>query len=269
MNPLHIYLDGGVRSSLDWKGILATISPNSEIVCHLNLGLFSGLTRGLTNGMDFQALLLSLRHFRDAVWTPFQDQITRMILFEGSLDMSVNFPWDATQEGNFAKSLNAQAPTPQLLRAYCLDAASEYIGLLVQSLPDGIPLELCLDASSIQDPFEKVLLLNPERFPRLKLHVTGAGQALIGDVKAAIALCLPATSTMAPAVVHLEKKCIPYKLIPESELITSWDQLDILLYDSGLLSPQGQRKLLGFTAAGGLTLDVATQMAQITELKLP
>lgn len=264
---MNIRLDGGVQSSLDWKAALAEAASScSHVTWKLDLGLFTGLKRGLTHPTDFQALLLSLKHFREVVWIPFQDKTEAVILYEGSLDLTPTFPWDDTQEQNLRSWLHERPLNPPLLRKYCLEAAAEYLGLLIQAIPDEIPLRLNLDASSIADPFEKVELLNPARFPRLTLNVQGKGSLRLGDVPTQIALCLPSTSAMAPAVHLLEKKQLPYKLIPEEDLITSWDQLDLLLYDSSTLTPLGKRKLRGFEAAGGQVLDVLTQMPQIFKL---
>jgi len=234
------HLDGSITSSLDWKKTLAQ-AENSEgpLQWYLDLGLFTTLKRGLTQSADFHTLLLALDHFKKCVWERFSERTQKVFLYRGTLDFSYEFPWDAIQEENYRLTGNGNK------QRYCVAAAAEYLRLLVQKMPDEIPLALQLDATSIADPFEKALLLNPEPFSRFQLDIQGAAPWK-NDSPAA--LCLPLTESCAPQVRQLVEPC---RLIPESALVYSWDGLERIYYDPAALNSLAMRKLQGFSAAGG------------------
>lgn len=241
-------LDGSITSQLDWaKELSEADGAKNPLVWHLDMQLFSSLKRGLTHSGDFQALVLALEHFKTVVWPRFGERTAKVILFQGSLDMRSLFPWDSIQEENFNKWIQGHSLSEKLLRQYCLTACAEYLNLLVQKMPDEIPLTLQFEASSIGDPFEKAQLLNPEQFPRFNLEVLGGEPWTLSSFGDA-ALCLPLTQKSAPAVRALSEQC---RLIPESALVYSWDRLERLYYDPAAISQVGKRKLQGFCAAGG------------------
>lgn len=240
-------LDGSITSALDWKDPLAQAeSTPGPLHWHLDLGLFATLKRGLTHSADFHALLLALDHFKANVWNRFSERTQQVVIYRGTLDFSHAFPWDATQEENFRLTGRGNK------RRYCVAAAAEYLRLLVQKMPDEIPLSLYLDATSIADPFEKALLLNPEPFSRFQLDVQGAGPWQIDSLAA---LCLPLTDSCAAQVRQIPEPC---RLIPESALVYSWDGLERIYYDPAALNALAMRKLQGFSAAGGELISLAS-----------
>jgi len=263
-----ITLDCTVHSRLDWQREFEQARKAAALLWQLDLGLFSGLKRGLTNAMHFQALTLALEHFRDTAWKEFQPQTKGVILYCGSPDLARGFPWDDTQEKNFDKWLRGRTATEELKSLYCTEAATEYLGLLVQRLPDAMPLEVHLDASAIQDPFLKVQLLNPVRYPRLEMQVTGGGYGIYNSAtQAQLGLCLPGGERLRGPITWLEANKLFYKVIPEEDLITEWDGLDAIIFDPQSLTAQGKRKLQGFCAAGGQAITTGELIGLPEEIK--
>ena len=232
-------LRASLTSDLNWRESIAFAEQEIKpLTWYLDLDLFHGLLRGLTHQGDFHALLLALEHFKKVIWERFKEQTERVVLYQGPLNFWEQFPWDTIQEDNFASSGLDQ-------RLYCQKACAEYLQLLVQKMPDEIPLTLRFDASAIADPYEKALLLNPELFSRFKLEITGSDPWV--EVSEA-ALCLPLSQESSQAVRSIPEKC---RLIPESALVYSWDGLERLYYDPRALNSLAMRKLQGFAAAGG------------------
>lgn len=138
-----------------------------------------------------------------------------------------------------------------------------------------------MDASGEQDPLMQAQLLNRERFEHFTLIVKGSlhpvndytwetkapavGQLArypypIPSPEPAIwGVCMPSLSIKQPSrsyslkqsFDHLIKKKIPYRIISESHLTSEWEGLDYLVVVPETVTPQGQRKLQGFSAAGG------------------
>jgi hypothetical protein len=186
----------------------------------------------------------------------------------------------------------------QLIHLFCRDVMIEYINLLASRLPDTLPRYLLLDAHSVENPLYQVQLLHPERFDQLNLAVKGAKIPLkcLGWEHASpygvisqfdsppifplpeekIGICLPAMDKyqalhdqgIANILHHLLNQQIPFRLIPERDLITDWDGLDYLFYLPTGLSSQGKRKLQGFCAAGGTTVSLGEKLGLSHELSL-
>ena len=170
----------------------------------------------------------------------------------------------------------------RLLSLFCRDAGAEYLELLAKCLPDSIDHFLLLDVSRLRDPLTTAQLITQERFPLFKIAVKG-GRFLGGEMEwegdslgssgyigrtspkkekmaeIKVGVCLPAPSIidwipeLNHCLVQLLEKLTPFRIVPESYLTTGWDGLDVLHVSSPHMTAQGQRKLLGFAAAGGTT----------------
>lgn len=163
---------------------------------------------------------------------------------------------------------------------FCRDAAAEYFELLSQKIPDLLIRFLLLDMEGIEDPLLKAQLLNTERYPSYLLGVKNAKnsgghlgwneqslssgfigrefqQQLVEPPDTAI--CLPSmhawdsifSDEFRQIFSHLEKQKTAYRVIPEAQLTSSWDGLNVLYVAERYITPQGRRKLQGFMAAGG------------------
>lgn len=181
----------------------------------------------------------------------------------------------------------------ELATLFCRDVAIEYISLLSSRLPDPLPVYLYLDARMLPEGKGRILselqMLNPERFDRLRLalkgnflpfealgweHPTPWGYCgllpfeLPKIENARIGVCIPPMQSvhsdydesLSFALAILKERSIPFRLIAERELASSWEGLDYLLYDPAGLSHQGKRMLQGFCAAGGCVISSANPM---------
>jgi hypothetical protein len=183
----------------------------------------------------------------------------------------------------------------ELVSLFCRDVAVEYLALLASRMPDSLACYLLVDASSIPSLIWQIQALHPERFERFGLAIKGTDlsfQALGWDrgtsygflsttpldvpqeLKDSIGVCLPSMDLVRPSVYEgleealkvLIRQGRPFRLIPESYLITEWDGLDYLLYLPQGLSPQGKRKLQGFCAAGGTAVSLGSKLGLAQEM---
>lgn len=174
----------------------------------------------------------------------------------------------------------------ELVRLFCRNAIGDYLTQLAAHLPDTIPLYALFDASTLTESFLAAELLSTERFPALHIGVKGEianGRGLLGgelgwegpqlvlgalsrrpqtknpSIEAPIGVCLPkvekhllsATSKLKEAVNSLAGSGASFKIIPEGEVLMSWDGLERLVVDSRCVDKQLFRVLQGFAAAGG------------------
>jgi len=272
----HIVLDGTLKSTLDWSEQKKLVDQET-ILWELDLGLFDRLLHPISNEMQLRSLGLSIEHFSASFWPEVSEQSRGVCLYQGPLDFSLAYPWDEEQEENFlhwCQENSCDSKDPFMKKLYCRDAATEYLNLLVNFLPESITPYLLLDASSVADPFECARLLDPEKTERFQRAIKGScvmtrdlvwDDELIPAQPVNTGLFLPHSSTYRECLAsnyqkgfcELAQKEIPYRLIAEDHLIKDWDGLDYLIVDPGSVSTFGKRKIMGFCAAGGtvVTLD--------------
>jgi hypothetical protein len=186
----------------------------------------------------------------------------------------------------------------QLIRLFCRDVAVEYLALLASRLPDSLRTYLYLDASPLAGSIlNEIQLLNPERFDRLHLALKNhhlpfdvlgweaptfqgySGHAPVElplPPQISIGVCIPPLNFyhshhyqgLEEGLLALIKRSIPFKIIAESQLTSSWDGLDYILYAPSGLSGQGKRKLQGFCAAGGTVVSTGVLLGLPHEMGL-
>jgi len=187
----------------------------------------------------------------------------------------------------------------RLLSLFCRNIAIEYLNLLSNRLPDTLPRYVLLDANSLaEDPLLQAQIFNPEVFDSLNYILLGAtiptqtigwgSESPYGfmnnvnltsskqEESVKIGICLPSSDLypsryyigLREALQHLINDKIPFRLIPESLLITHWDDLDYILYVPEGLSHQGKRKLQGFCAAGGTVVTLGDIQGLVNEIEL-
>lgn len=281
------------------------VENGSKIFWDMDLGLFSRLDRPLSNQTQFQTFCLSLEHFRDTLWKEFKDQTIGLGICSMDIDFSKGFPWDEEQLSNWHGWLQDHFDTVQILndetgsdfkgfeksdprtagnvlmqhvvRLYCRDALAEYLGLLVARLPDALPIYTTLKAGEIKDPLFLAQLSARDRFDRLNLELKNFSEPFsLVSAEANVAICLPSIECVRPshcaglreAMEFLKKLSVPFRIIPESLLITEWDGLDDLIYSPAGLSYQGRRKLQGFCAAGGRLISTGPLLGLPYEIDL-
>jgi hypothetical protein len=258
-NTTVIAIDGRLNASLDWmrqrEQAHVLIEQGQAILWEIDLGLFSQLTFPLTNQSQYLSLGLSLEHFQDTLWKDFQDYSIGLTVFRGSADFSLDLPW---KEEFFGQALPIKEDT-----LFCCDVAAEYLSLLVARFSNTIPIYVNLDTAAVSSPLEQAILLHPERWEFLNLYLTNCQLPILSlglePTKATLAICLPPLerakfgyfNELESIFESLIEEEIPFRIISETHLTIQWDGLDKLIYLPEHLSAQGQRKLNGFSAAGG------------------
>lgn len=286
-----VNLDGQIEAPLDWKQACEIARLHKEqglkIFWQLNLGLFDQLKFPLSNQMQFNALFLSLEHFRDTVWKEFEHDSLGLSFCSSNVDFSNKFIWDDLQINNWHGWLKDHFKQEQeiidevkihverfedchpdhpsfkpLAQLYCRDVAAEYMQLLAANLTDSIPLYIQLDALNITDPLKQARLTTSERFDPFTLVIKGS--VFSNSTEAKIGICLPSMELipsihyrgLGEILTELISKHKPFRIIPEHSLIHQWDGLDDLIVLSSTIGAQGRRKLQGFCAAGGRVLTI-------------
>lgn len=220
-----IRLDASAASTLDWslerKEALKLIASGKKVLWHLDLGLFDRLKMPLSNPSQFKTLGLAVDYFRDTIWKEFHAFSSGVCLYQGIPIAS---------------------------------ESAEYLKMLAERIPDDIPIYL--EYTSLpEDPLERALVTNPERFGRILIRAPYSWRT---DEEVKIGILMPPLDVVS----HLEpfRKAIQdnpsAKLIPEERLTASWEGLQLLLYSEKCLSNQGRRKIQGFIAAGGEVQDL-------------
>jgi len=293
-DAVKISLDGRMTADLSWKKAQESaqkyVQMGYRVFWEIDLGLFDQLSRPLTDQSQLLSLILSLEQFRDTLWQEFRDHTVGICLYRGPADFSKQILKDDGLEANWEEwqqqFSDGDEDKQHLYRLFCRDVAGEYLNLLASRLPDSVECFILLDAQGINDPLHLAQMLTKERFPRIHLGVKGArglggelawedplqssengvfSRTIVEQPKQdpiRIGVCLPPMTEcrmgdhqlLATILIELETKKIPFRVIPESLLTTSWDGLDFLMVQSQGLSLQGLRKLKGFCAAGGIVV---------------
>lgn len=282
-NTVVIKLEGGMRASLEWTEALEKgrqfIQEGYKILWEIDLGLAGSLHYSYGNAMQHQALGLALEHFRDTLWSQFRAATLGLIFYRGHADHTRHFVWDDRQRSLYHMWAEGR-DDPEAL--YCARVAVDYMRLLTMRLPDALRLFALLDCTGLENLLLLSQLVSRERYDPIHLVLKGApftGQELawqegsagwgyvatnhlpLDSVKVKIAVVIPALElSPSPRLRHamedLQRKRIPFRIIPEAMLTTEWDELDELICCDKTLSPQGRRKLQGFIAAGGQVVKV-------------
>ncbi|NGX57845.1 MAG: hypothetical protein K940chlam3_00742 [Chlamydiae bacterium] len=279
-----ISLDGRLQSDLDWAKAQSMAQEISEkgfkIFWDLELGLFNRLLHPISDEMQLKTLGLAIEHFYKSIWSEFSENTVGLCLYRGSLDLSSQYPWSDEQQENFllwCQESNIDSTDPFSKKLYCRDAGTEYLNLLANFVPEAIIPFILLDARNVQDPFKCLRLLDPERTDRFSRALKGSVVStrdylwneigIMESISVNTGLYLPHSKNYRECnhknyentFCALDQHKIPYRLIAEDHLITDWDGLDYLLVDPQSISRMGQRKILGFCAAGGTVVSMDGQ----------
>lgn len=309
-----IALNGALHSDLDWKKQVEKAreycKQGLKIFWEMDLGLFSKLPEPLSEQMQFLALQLSLKHFRESISKEFQEHTVGISLYRGSMDFVSQMKWNADQLHNLQEwikelykevqsiaedleepienfheinpeLLQKSAFGKKLLQLFCRNAFFEYADLLARSLPLEINTFLLFRTGENDDAYLVANLIAKERFDSLHFGITSSQlpvytftnhiQAILEsrithDIpvkKPSTAICLPLQHyfnkenylLFTEIVSDLQKQDVAFRIISENDLTTSWEGIDRLFVIPSAVSPQGKRKLHGFTAAGGIVVE--------------
>ena len=259
MKAKILNLDARENSALDWTEArleaLEAIASGHQLLWHLDLGLFQELTRPLSHSVQFLNLALALDHFKDKIWKEFHRFSGGVALYNGSANFAITL--DEEQGFNYQAWLKERSVenNPFVKQLFARDVAAEYLEQLVERLPDEIEPHIILELP--EDPLLKALLTDPSRYGRIKVQSPFNWRTEESLPKA---ICMPPLTAVNPTLLAPLNKILAdssdYKLIPEAVLTQVWDGLDTLIYLPELISPQGERKIKGFQAAGGTIIPI-------------
>ncbi len=246
---------------LDWQKqkeeALKAIESGRQIVWEFDLGLNAPYFP-LEDELRYQSLSLAMSGFTNEIWPQFQEKTAGAILFRGSADFSHFFQWSEKQEANWNIWKEGRlSEEGHLRRLFCAEAFAAYFQMLAHKLPDELPLTLELDVRPIGTLAQTYHLLSPERFEHFLLEIEGLPETA---KEANIGICFPQDALCSQDVLNrldllFASLKIPHRVVYESTLSEQWEGLDTLYVFPDSLSVQGKRKLMGFSAAGGLVID--------------
>ena len=255
---VYIGLDGTVGASLDWAASIhradKLAAEGKFILWNLDMGLFQHLPHSLDKEAQLLTLKFTIDHFRETIWEKFKHCTLGVIIYKG----------DA-----LFKDLGEQALpfSDSLAQAYHRrNVAAEYLSHLTALMPESLRIYLWLSVDK-NLPLSIILaLLNPDKFERIEWiidadHPLHSSWQQRGNQLHSLArnlcstgFCIPFSEWMplaGNAVDDLLREQTAIRLVPESALLSNWDQLDKLFVLEKFVTPFGKRQLLGFKAAGG------------------
>lgn len=255
-----ITCDARSSSNLDWSPLrasaLSLIAKGEKILWHLDFGLFDQLQKPLENPGQFANFALAIDHFQDKLWREFHKFSLGVVLYKGNADYSTQMLWNEQQQANFSAWMEEREVEESdfTRKLYLRDVCADYLEQLSKRLKAEISPHIIFDKLP-EDPLFRALLTDPESYGNLLLNENWK----VREEKE-IGVYMPSNSMVKPACLTpyqgiFEKlKGQEYKLIPESQLITSWQGLNVLYYHPEAISSSGHRKIQGFIAAGGETV---------------
>lgn len=253
-NVATILLEANERSHLNWKKeeerATDLIEKGFFILWEIDFALLEG---SLEDEARFLTLGLAIDHFMATIWPKFQENTFGFLLFRGILSLSNR------------------------------DQLLDYLRLISAALPDNLFIFLLFDTTNFPDPSSYFHATNQKAFQPFRLILKGEyamrypfalpalgwdhGASPLGffseknypkvdeqRITAAICLSEKVDSSELSRVIE-EWETTPFRVIPEEMLTEEWEGIDDLMIFPDAISPQGQRKLLGFSAAGGRIIE--------------
>ncbi len=254
-NVCTIRLPARLSDDLDWSAAITQAHENDALILwEIDLGL-DHMIFDPQDTLAFFSFTLALEEFTKNIWPAFKERTFGVSLYRGKFNPEISFPLSKWEEGINEDYL-----------LFCAQYFAEYLHRLVSFLPDEVLPFAFLDVSSLATPAKTAQLFSKARFEHLNLILKGAEFSFGEGESSAIGIYLPTDSMIDDAVLaqldqiisKLRSSKTLFRILPEEKLTEQWDGLDELIVPSELaISPQGRRKLLGFTAAGG-TVTIAT-----------
>jgi hypothetical protein len=302
-NACKLFVDLSLTSSLDFTEVIKKahliLAEGGKLVWELYLDIKPHLTELHFEGI-FNAHYQALKTFSQVVWPLFKDHTLAACLYQGNIDLSAYFSWNAGHYQNFLEWLTDLYKTPShlfestelqnlehfnvyfldmfektpftrhLKNLYCMNTLIAYLHRLVAALPEELLVFASLDATAYAHPAYLYQLLSKERFSHLHIALKGhliplevftwkEDTTLFQNKTATVGVCFPndaycvqsTLNALKKVFIDLETHQIPYRVIPEFLITSSWDGLDDLIVLQKSLSSQGKRILQGFSITGG------------------
>jgi hypothetical protein len=280
---LPAFLDGDLNWEKPLKQAQEAVGKGYFIYWDMDFG-FGNQIIDIQESAHFLSYTLALQEFTDKVWNDFRNSTFGLGLYRGPLDLASRWKWGELSEGHFSewvKEMKGEEDPDHLRRLFCVRAFAEYLHRMLAFLPDILPVFCLVDVSGIESPAMQMQLTSKVFFEHIHLGIKGSDLFLsalawqtgksqkgwIGDGSPSLnkgplpqtAVCFPqpiycsldVLGCLDKAFAELGAKKVSFRIIPEELLTEQWDGIDTLVVISDAVSPQGKRKLQGFSAAGG------------------
>lgn len=169
-----------------------------------------------------------------------------------------------------------------LRNVYTMHVLMSYLHRLAAALPEDLLVCVSLFTAAITHDGFLAQLLSKERFSHIHLLLDQTKIPLEGVLNCTeannfvIGVCFPNDpqcllsnlQQMKKLFDQLQASKIPYKIVPEFLMTSSWDGLDYMIFSKKSLGPQGKRMLQGFVAAGGTAVYLDEPLGLETEESL-
>jgi hypothetical protein len=248
---------------------LESLPKESPFLCRLTLGLETPFL-ALEDPMRFQEHALGLKEWSQKVFTPFASQIEGALLYVGSADFLSSFGWTETSLHNFEiwkqEKGYVDIDIEHEKRLFCADTFAYYLQTLSLHLPDELPIHIWLHAEMPGSLAKKHHILSQERWGHFVLATQGLEmtngfvfekeRVLLPAERSRSAFCFPEDRMCTSSVLDKIDQILssfkePCRVIQETCLAEGWDGVDVLHVLKSTITPQGERKIKGFLAAGG------------------
>lgn len=232
-----IALDDSLKWEKEIKEAREYVEKGFSLIWEIKLDLIS---QTLSNEGQFNKNAFTLEYFKNNLYTQFEKASKGVILYRGKSDFS-----------NLSVTL-------------------DNLKALGAILPESLDLFLFFEeetfflAEAIFDVFHVATkkVIYPNIFPtmgwdRFSKHGYFSEELLEGDeTDYKSALLLPKLDLVDEVFVEEMKGLLPCRVIPEAVLTDHWQDVEKLFVFPEFLTPQGNRKLAGFRAAGGEVVEV-------------
>lgn len=262
-NVLSIPVLAGLEEELIWSTSfeLAAKTHETYFFWELDFGLGAG-SLVLHDTARYHSYVLAIEQFLEKLWKPFSERTFGVSLYKGKCDFLKRFSWSNQHEEQVLETGLEE-------ELYCANVLAEYLHRLASYLPDEL-LPFCLFDPNPLSPARAMQILSKERFSHLHLGVKSEKIPLhylswkgetysFQEQESSLGILLPSDEFCTRSLLdkldqllhQLTVQKSSFRVIPEALFNELWDGLDQVLAFKEAVSPQGNRKLLGFTAAGG------------------
>jgi hypothetical protein len=264
---MRICLPAGVRSNLDWSkqcemARVAIENGAEGIVWEFDFGLFNELPSSVDDRGQIETLCLAIDHFQSTLFTEFKP--LSVVLYSGGIDWSnsvLKFPKQRVLFDAWVEKHDFNGADRQIQRLYARDAVLDLFQALLARL-DGdlnVILEFIPEADLL--PHELLQLIAKEKWEHFSLVL---GNHELSDPNAEVGILLPdglvydssKWGYLDPLIELFRVNGTPVRLVSETYLTNQWHGMERIIVNRDVVSQLGNRKLLGFIAAGGEVVDL-------------
>lgn len=247
------------------------VAEGKMILWEIDLG-FSKEHFNPQEAASFFSFSIAIEEFVKTVLPLFKESTFGICLYRGSVDVTSYFSrhiWEETFEEWIEEQCGQEVASMQRhhYSVFCSKVFAEYLQRLISFLPDDLLAFAIFDVSQEESPSATHQKLSRARFEYLHILIEKEGTIFTTTHHSSLGICLPTdpyinASTlekMDGLIQQLQETGVEFRVIPELKLTEEWNELDHLIVIPEAISAQGKRKLLGFSAAGGVILEASIE----------